>query len=119
MVKPKDSVAKVAGTPPPTDPSNWQKAFGFFSLLRRTSSFPTRVGLIKHLVHPKSSRAFRATFFSMPGTNSSMSMVTGAIGPLIKGHHRSHGRTSPDFSFQTRCTSRGGEQGQCRHGTGC
>lgn len=85
MVRSRGSVAKVAGMSPATDPSNWQDAIRFFNVLRCIPNFPTKVGLIKHLVHPKSNKAFRATFFPKLGINSYTDMVTSAIGPLTRG----------------------------------
>lgn len=51
------SVTKVAGMPPATEPSNWQKATGTFSLLSRGPSFSTSAGFTKQLVQLESSRS--------------------------------------------------------------
>lgn len=84
MVNSKGSVASMADSLPATDPSSWQKAIGLFNLFRWIPSFPTRVGLTRHLVHSESNGAVNFTLFPKLSINC-RGKVTGSIGPLTKG----------------------------------
>lgn len=72
IVSSSSSVAHLTGVPPVMDPSSCQKEIGVFNGLCWIPSLPTKVGLIRFLMHPKSNNALKLTFLHVYGIDSSM-----------------------------------------------